>query len=38
MASCPACVMASEKGRVTVPAKIFNESATLLMAETSSDG
>ena len=31
-------VLASEQGRVTVPAKIFNESVTSLLAERSSDG
>jgi len=31
-------IMASENGRVTVPAKIFNESATLLLTEGSSNG
>ena len=31
-------VVSAESGRVTVPAKIFNESATLLLSEASSNG
>lgn len=31
-------VISSESGRVTVPAKVFNESATLLLSESSANG